>query len=154
MKLDFSSMTVEDIKAAQVQLSQLLEEKTQLDKSVGLQKLKEVVSRYGLHAEDITSIVRLKDDDQVCDTEAGVPSIMEILNSVSVVATAKEVLKNRVEIGDRNLVDSRFPVVITGDARKYYDVQCAVLGMSLSSLCGTILNEVAKESLRRIEAKI
>ena len=154
MKLDFSSMTVEDIKTAQVQLSRLLEEKTQLEKSVGLQKLKEVISRYGLDAEDIARMVGFKDHDQVCDAEAGIPSIMEILTSVSVAATAKEVLKHKEETGDNNLVDSRFPVVITGDARKYYDIQCAVLGMSLSSLCGTILNEVAKESLRRIEDKL
>lgn len=45
--------------------------------------------------------------------------------------------------------ESRFPVTVTGETRAWLDAQAKVLGTSLAGLCGTILNEVAAESVRR-----
>ena len=49
--------------------------------------------------------------------------------------------------------DSRFPVVVNGTTRAYFELTAEKMGASLAGLCGAILNEVAAESIRRAEQK-
>lgn len=73
------------------------------------------------------------------DNDKGALSIVDVLAAAVSKATCLPAASE----------ESRFPVVVTGETRAYLDAQCAVLGVSLAGLCGTILNEVAAESLRR-----
>lgn len=55
----------------------------------------------------------------------------------------------RVTQCDSSAEESRFPVVVTGKTRAFLQANADALGTSLAGLCGTILNEVAVESMRR-----
>lgn len=156
MQHDFSTMSVEEMYAAKSQLDKLLEEKARERKNLGVQKVREIISAYGLTMADIaqSSLPPLMKGDVIYSGEMGMPSILEILSSVSLAATVTEIQKIESKGDDKNRSESRFPIVIASRTREYFDVQCAVLGMSLASLCGTILNEVAKESMRRVSNNV
>lgn len=74
------------------------------------------------------------------------------MNSSTGAISIVDVLANaisRVQALPVSEAESRFPVVVTGETRAYLEAQAKVLGTSLAGLCGTILNEVAAESVRR-----
>ncbi|MBF5007809.1 hypothetical protein [Diaphorobacter caeni] len=71
--------------------------------------------------------------------DTGPMSIVDVLTGAS----------SKARIQSKISGDSRFPVVVSGETRVYLDAQCDALGVSLAGLCGTILDEVVAESMRR-----
>lgn len=72
------------------------------------------------------------------------PSIIDLLTAAS----------KRVAIKipkDTSTEASRFPIVVSKEAREFLEAQASVMGGSLAGLCGAILNEVVAETKRRAE---